>query len=91
VRYIKEDSKMRYWMDVLRGEWGVVENPYSVMEPQSKERVPEGDNLREIGQPVASIDTSLAWILSKERFLAAFDYLEHHACWLTFSSVSPFL
>jgi hypothetical protein len=81
---------MKYWMNVLRGEWGFVENPKSVGESEGSEVGLEMEGPRLTGHPVASIDGSVAWVLDKDSFLTAVDYLEEHAYPLAFSTVAPF-
>jgi hypothetical protein len=81
---------MKYWMNVPRGEWGFVEGPESVGEPEGGEIALDNEGPRVTGQPVPSIDGSVAWLLDKESFLTAVDYLEDHAYPLAFSTVAPF-
>jgi hypothetical protein len=87
---IKEDCPMKYWVNVLRGEWGFVEGPESVGESEEGEVALDRGGPTVIGQPVASIDGSVAWLLDKDSFLTAVDYLEDHAYPLAFSTVAPF-
>jgi hypothetical protein len=81
---------MRYWMNVLRGEWGFVENPKTVGESEGGQVALAEEGPRVTGQPVSSIDSSVAWLLDRDSFLTAVDYLEHHAYPLAFSAVAPF-
>jgi hypothetical protein len=87
---IKEDWAMKYWMNVVRGEWGFVENPKAIGESEAGEVRLDEEGPRMTGQPVPSTDGSVAWLLDKDSFLTAVDYLEDHAYPLAFSTVAPF-
>lgn len=83
---------MTYWMNVIRGEWGFVENPKAQEDKESAL-----DNLTlaceggpAAARPITSQDGSVAWLLDRDSFLALFDHLEHQACILAYSPVSPF-
>jgi hypothetical protein len=81
---------MKYWMNVLRGEWGFVQSSKLVGESKEGEVALDNEGPRVIGQPVPSCDGTVAWLLDKDSFLTAVDYLEHHAYPLALSTVAPF-
>jgi hypothetical protein len=81
---------MNYWMNVLRGEWGFVENPKAAVEDEPEEETLMVDAPGITGRLVSSSDGTVAYLVNKAAFLVAFDYFEHHAQPLAFSPMSPF-
>lgn len=80
---------MKFWMNLLRGEWGFVEQPKTGFEETEVELAISFDSPTIRGRRILTRDGGIALILGRREFVAMFNHLEKEALSLDFSPLAP--
>lgn len=82
---------MTFWMNLLRGEWGSVENEQSLSKASGSQDLfrlsPAGAS--NAGRMIPARDGSITYLLDRETFLVTFESLELYSTPLAYSPVAP--
>jgi hypothetical protein len=82
---------MTYWLNVLRGEWGSVENEQSLAKASGSQDMfrLSSAGASNAGRLIPARDGSMTYLLDRETFLVTFESLELYARPLAYSPVTP--
>lgn len=86
---MEEVAIMKFWLSLLRGEWGFVEQPKAGVEGTEVELAiaPESPSIR--GRRIHTADGGIALVLGRKEFVAMFDHLEKESLPLSFNPLAP--